>query len=127
MAVELPEIVCIQNHRAHNYDHPYTIDLGLPRDETIPGGETWVCNYSRMSFRSYLSNGVALFTRWAFEHNYNTINRFDANGRPVPDSGWVYAKHTAFFGKGRGAAFDFQYFTPVNVLAPGRPPPTSAS
>ena len=53
MAPELPEIVCIQNYRAHNYDHPYTIDLGLPKDENIPDGEQWVCNYARTS----LSNG----------------------------------------------------------------------
>jgi exonuclease III len=119
MAVELPELVCIQNHRTHNYTHPYSIDLGLPRDETIPDGEKWVCNYSRMSFRSSLSNGVALFIRWAFEHNYNTINRFDANGRPVPDSDWVYAKHAAFLGKGRVWVAEFQYFTLVTILAPG--------
>jgi hypothetical protein len=53
----LPEIVCIQNYRAHNYDHPYTIDLGLPKDENIPDGEKWVCNYSRISARTSLSNG----------------------------------------------------------------------
>ena len=39
MTVELPELVCIQNYRAHNYDHPYSIDLGLPKDENIPDGE----------------------------------------------------------------------------------------
>ena len=55
MASELPEIVCIQNYRAHNYDHPYTIDLGLPKDENIPDGEKWVCNYSRISTQATLS------------------------------------------------------------------------
>ena len=55
MASELPEIVCIQNYRAHNYDHPYIIDLGLPKDENIPDGEKWVCNYSRISTQATLS------------------------------------------------------------------------
>jgi exonuclease III len=119
MAVELPELVCIQNYRAHNYDHPYSIDLGLPKDEIITGGETWVCNYSRISASLRTSNGVAIFTRWAFAQNYSTNGKVDANNRPVPDSGWVYHKHAAFFGTGRVAAFDFQYFTLVTVLAPG--------
>ncbi len=30
MALELPEIVCIQNDLAQNCDQTYTIDLGLP-------------------------------------------------------------------------------------------------
>ncbi len=55
MTVELPELVCIQNYRAHNYDHPYTIDLGLPKDENIPDGELWVCNYSRISTQASFS------------------------------------------------------------------------
>jgi exodeoxyribonuclease-3 len=119
MASELPEIVCIQNYRAHNYDHPYTIDLGLPKDEKILDGELWVCNYSRIYANRRTSNGVAIFTRWAFEQNYSTYGKFDANNRPVPDTGWVYHKHAAFFGNGRLAVFDFQYFTLVTVLAPG--------
>ena len=118
MAVELPELVCIQNHRTHNYTHPYSIDLGLPRDETIPDGEKWVCNYSRMSFRSSLSNGVALFTRWAFAQNYSTYGKFDANNRPVPDSAWVYQKHARIYVTGRIYSSEFQYFTLVTVLAP---------
>jgi exonuclease III len=118
MALELPEIVCIQNYRAHNYDHPYTIDLGLPKDENIPDGELWVCNYSRITANLRTSNGVAVFTRWAFAQSYDTHGKFDANNRPVPDTGWVYHKHAAFFGTGRLAVFDFQYFTLVTVLAP---------
>ncbi len=55
MALELPELECIQDYRAHSYDQPYTIDLGLPRDETIPDGEKWVCNYSRISTQASLS------------------------------------------------------------------------
>ncbi len=119
MTVELPEIVCIQNYRAHNYDHPYTIDLGLPKDENIPDGELWVCNYSRINANPRTSNGVAIFTRWAFAQSYSTYGKFDANNRPVPDTGWVYDKHARFFGTGRVAAYDFQYFTLVTVLAPG--------
>jgi exonuclease III len=119
MASELPEIVCIQNYRAHNYDHPYTIDLGLPKDENIPDGEKWVCNYSRIYANNRTSNGVAVFTRWAFAQSYSTHGKFDENNRPVPDSGWVYHKHAAFFGSGRLAVFEFQYFTLVTVLAPG--------
>jgi exonuclease III len=119
MASELPEIVCIQNYRAHNYDHPYTIDLGLPKDENIPDGEKWVCNYSRIYANLRTSNGVAVFGRWAFAQNYSTHGKFDENNRPVPDSGWVYHKHAAFFGSGRLAVFEFQYFTLVTVLAPG--------
>jgi exonuclease III len=119
MASELPESVCIQNYRAHNYDHPYTIDLGLPKDENIPDGEKWVCNYSRIYANNRTSNGVAVFARWAFAQSYSTYGKFDENNRPVPDSGWVYHKHAAFFGSGRLAVFEFQYFTLVTVLAPG--------
>jgi exonuclease III len=118
MALELPEIVCIQNYRAHNYDHPYTIDLGLPKDENIPDGELWVCNYSRITANLRTSNGVAVFTRWAFAQSYNPSGKFDENNRPVPDTGWVYHKHARFFGTGRVAVFEFQYFTLVTVLAP---------
>ena len=99
MASELPEIVCIQNYRAHNYDHPYTIDLGLPKDENIPDGEKWVCNYSRITANVRTSNGVAIFTRWAFAQSYSTYGKFDANKRPVPDTGWVYDKHAATNGR----------------------------
>jgi exonuclease III len=119
MTVELPELVCIQNYRSHNYDHPYTIDLGLPKDENIPDGEKWVCNYSRITANPRTSNGVAIFARWAFAQSYSTHGKFDANNRPVPDSAWVYDKHARFFGTGRVAAYDFQYFTLVTVLAPG--------
>ena len=127
MAVELPEIVCIQNYRAHNYDHPYLIDLGLPKDENIPDGEKWVCNYSRITANVRTSNGVAVFTRWAFAQSYSTYGKFDENNRPVPDTGWVYAKHAVFFGKGRLAVFDFQYFTLITVLTPsGSQNPQSA-
>jgi exonuclease III len=118
MASELPEIVCIQNYRAHNYDHPYTIDLGLPKDENIPDGELWTCNYSRITANLHTSNGVAVFVRWAFTQSYSTHGKFDENNKPVPDTGWVYHKHARFFGTGRVAAADFQYFTLVTVLAP---------
>jgi exonuclease III len=119
MTVELPELVCIQNYRAHKYDHPYTIDLGLPKDENIPDGEKWVCNYSRIYANPRTSNGVAIFARWAFAQSYSTYGKFDDNNKPVPDSAWVYDKHARFFGTGRVAAYDFQYFTLVTVLAPG--------
>jgi exonuclease III len=118
MASELPEIVCIQNYRAHNYDHPYTIDLGLPKDENIPDGELWTCNYSRITANLRTSNGVAVFVRWAFAQSYSTHGKVDENNKPVPDTGWVYHKHARFFGSGRVAVFDFQYFTLVTVLAP---------
>ena len=99
MAVELPELVCIQNYRAHNYTFPYSIELGLPRDEVIPSGETWACNYTRISARTSLSNGVAVFSRWAFAQSYSTDGKFDANNKPVPDKGWVYDKHAATTGR----------------------------
>jgi hypothetical protein len=58
MALELPEIVCVRNHRPHNYEHPYTTDLGRTKDENIPDGKHWVCNYARTS----LSNGFFLIS-----------------------------------------------------------------
>ncbi len=46
-------VVCLQNYRVHNNDPAYSSHLGLPKDEVIPGGEQWACNYARTS----LSNG----------------------------------------------------------------------
>ncbi len=76
MTLELTEIVLHPILSAHEYDHPDTIDPGLPNDESIPDGEKWVGNCERITTNPRPSNGFLNVLRGrsgpeCFEFCYN--------------------------------------------------------